>query len=138
MKKQTPANLKCTYHTAGLILIALGAALVLTSCAGIYKFLGLDPDQIQDQTEKDQQAITTIIDTGREQLWQITTAAVTGIGTILSGLLATWLRTERKITTVLIEGIEAADNGKIKTTINGKAHNAGIEPKLNARVRALT
>lgn len=120
------------------IIIIIGFALLITSCTAIYKFIGLTEKQAEDQTAKDRQITIDVLETGREQIWQLATAAVTALGGITSGLLARWLGTERKITTTLISAIETSGADSLKETISSKATSAGIEPKLNARVRALT
>ena len=124
-------------HVATAI-IALGTILLITSCTHIYKFIGLTDQQTANQTAKDQAVTIHVIDTAREQLWQIITAAVTATGGLASGLLARWLGTEKKITAALITGIEAARPDHVKESVTAKATSAGVESKLNARVRALT
>lgn len=130
--------LNCSYYTAALILGIIIGLFLLIGCAAIYRTLGLTDQQVQDQTTQDQAAIQLAIEQARTHLWQIISAATAGAGTILSGLLARWLGTERKITTVMIKGIESAGNNDVKTAVHSKATSAGLEPKLNARVRALT
>lgn len=61
-----------------------------------------------------------------------------GAGAILSGLLARWLGTERKMTNTLITAIETNDSNTLKEIIKAKATKNGIQPKLEARVQALT
>lgn len=124
-------------HIASAI-IALGAILLIASCTGIYKFIGLTNEQPADQAAKDQTATITIIETGREQLWQIIAAAVTAAGGLASGLLARWLGTEKKITAAVITGIEDAHASDVKASVKRNATAAGIEPQLNKRVRSLT
>lgn len=133
-----PATLRCKHNTAGLILITLGSIFVLVGCTQVYKTLGLTEKQAQDQTEKDQEATGAIIDQARITTTEIVTTALAGLGAILSGILAKWLNTEKKITAALITGIESAANSTTKQKVKSTATSAGIEPKLHARVLALT
>lgn len=125
-------------NTAALILIILGSILLLAGCTQLYRTIGLTPNQVQQQTALDQAAIQLTIEQARTHFWQIVSATIGGAGTILSGLLARWLGTERKITAAMITGIEKAPQNAVKQSITAKAVAAGVEPKLNARVRALT
>ena len=138
MKNQKSATLKCTYHTAGLVFIILGTFFLLTGCAGLYKILGFTPEQTAAQVAQDQAAAKEIIEQVRWTSHEIVSTAIAGAGTILSGLLARWLGTERKITTALITAIEKADDSTVKTLANDKATSAGVEPQLHARVIKLT
>lgn len=137
-KKTTQTTLHCHHNTAGLIFIILGTFFLFTGCAQIYKFLGLTEDQIQTQVAQDQDATQQIIQQVRWTTHEIITTALSGAGTILSGLLARWLGTERKLTTALITGIESAQNPTVKESVKEKAISAGVEPILHKRVLALT
>lgn len=134
----TPAHLKCTHNTAGTIFIVLGALFVLTGCGQIYRTLGLTEEQTQEQLAQDQNATQQIIQQVRWTTHEIITTGLSGIGAILSGLLARWLGTERKITTALITGVEKAADTTAKEEIQKAATAAGIEPQLHSRVVALT
>lgn len=138
MKNHKTAILNCSYHTAGLTFIILGSFFLLTGCAGLYKILGLTPEQTATQVAQDQDATQQIIQQVRWTTHEIITTTLAGAGTILSGLLARWLGTERKITAALITGIEAAPGTGVKESVSAKATAAGVEPKLHARVVALT
>lgn len=132
------ATLNCKHNTAGLIFIAIGSIFILVGCTKLYDSLGLNPEQTAAQVAEDQEAIQKIIGQTRITTTEIITTALAGVGAILSGLLAKWLGTERKITTALITGIEAADPGAVKEEVQKKAIAAGVEPQLHAKVVALT
>lgn len=134
----TETPLRCKHNTAGLILIASGVLFLLIGCTGLYKTIGLTEEQAAAQTAKDQAATQQITNQIRLTTTELITTSIAGAGAILSGLLAKWLGTERKITTALITGIESAKNDTVKETIHAKATAAGIEPLLHARVKALT
>lgn len=133
-----PTVLNCTRTTAMIAFILIGSLFCLAGCAQLYKLIGLSDDQTADQVAADQTARQEIIQGIRLTTTELLTTAIAGIGAIASGFLAKWLGTERKITAVLIDTIETVDDGRIKTTANGKARNAGVESKLHARVKALT
>lgn len=138
MKNQPKAQLLCSYHTAGLIFIVLGSLFLLVGCTQFYRLIGLTDQQTADQVAKDQKDRQQIVENIRMTTTEIITTALAGLGAIASGFLAKWLGTERKITKVLIAGIEAKEGGTTKEVVKTKAIAAGIETKLNARVRALT
>lgn len=125
-------------NAAALLLIFLGSTLFLIGCAQLYKMIGLTEEQTAAQVAQDQAAIQQTIEQVRWTTHEIITTALAAAGTIASGLFARWLGTERKITTALIGAIEHADNTTTKEIITTKAISAGVESKLNARVRALT
>lgn len=137
-KNHTPTHLLCSYHTAGLIFVALGSLFLFVGCTQLYKMIGLTEKQVADQVAEDQKTIIRTITHVRTTTAEILTSAIAGIGAIASGFLAKWLGTERKITKVLITGVEKANDTTVKQSIKVKAVAAGIEPKLAARVRALT
>lgn len=137
-KKQKSAVLACSYQTAGIIFIVLGCLFVTVGCEKLYSTIGLSDEQIAEQTAQDQEAIENIIETGRTQIYDVVVTILAGTGGILSGLLAKWLKTERKITTAIIQGVETASSDNVKTSIQQKATAAGVENELHTRVSALT
>lgn len=138
MTTKKTAILHCTQTTATLVFILIGSLFLFTGCVQLYKILGLTEEQTQEQVAEDQKTIIRTITQVRTTAAEIITTAVAGLGAIASGFLAKWLHTERKITQVLITGVESAHETNVKETIKAKATAAGVEPKLAARVRALT
>lgn len=138
MTTKNPTILHCTQTTATLVFILIGSLFIFTGCVQVYKLLGLTEEQTQEQISEDQKTIIRTITQVRTTTAEIITTAIAGLGAIASGFLAKWLHTERKITGVLITAVESADSSNIKKTIKTKASAAGVEPKLAARVRALT
>lgn len=130
--------LHCTQTTATVVFIIIGSLFVFTGCAALYRALGLTEKQTANQVAKDQADRQNLIDQVRFTTTEIITTAVAGAGAILSGLLARWLGTERKITAALITGIETAEDATTKETVKAKATASGIEPALHARVLKLT
>ncbi|MBA7700925.1 hypothetical protein ES703_109651 [subsurface metagenome] len=121
-----------------ILFIFIGSLFCLAGCAQLYKLIGLTPEQTADQIGKDQKAIAKVLDTARLDITQLITTIIAGIGAIASGFLAKWLGTERKITKVLITGIENADTTEVKQAVKANALSAGVESQLHARVKALT
>ena len=130
--------LRCSQKTATILFILVGSLFCLAGCAQLYKLIGLSDEQTADQVQKDQADRQKIIEGIRLTTTEIITTAVAGLGAIATGFLAKWLGTERKITKVMITGIEKANNTNVKESIATAAGAAGIEPKLHARVKALT
>ena len=130
--------LKCSQKTTMTVFILIGSLFCLTGCAQLYKLIGLTEEQTEEQLAEDQKTIIRTITLTRNTAADIITTAVAGIGTIASGFLAKWLRTERKITKALITGVEKANDTNVKESIATAAGTAGIEPKLHDRVKALT
>ena len=130
--------LNCTQQTAAILFILIGSLFIFTGCVQVYKLLGLTEEQTEQLLAEDQKTIIRTITQVRTTAAEIITTTIAGLGAIVSGFLAKWLHTERKITKVLITGVESADSSNIKKTIKAKATAAGIEPKLAARVQALT
>lgn len=118
--------------------ILIGSLFTLAGCAQLYKFLGLTKQQTQNQIEKDQTDRQKIIEGIRLTTTELITTAIAGAGAILSGILAKWLGTERKITNTLITAVEKSATDTVKETIHNFAGTAGIEPQLHKRVKALT
>ena len=125
-------------NAAALLLIFLGSTLFLIGCAQLYKFFGLTPEQTAAQAAQDQDAIQKTIEQIRWTTHEIISTTIAAAGAIASGFLAKWLGTERKMTAVMIDAIESEPSHDLKKTITAKATSAGIEPQLNARVKALT
>lgn len=130
--------LRCSQTTAFFLFILIGLLFILAGCAQLYKFLGFTDQQTQDQLTKDQESEKQIIETFRLTTTELITTAIAGLGAIASGFLAKWLGTEKKLTKVLITGIEKAPNSNVKESIKTQALSAGIESQLHARVKALT
>ena len=130
--------LHCTQKTAAILFILIGSLFTFTGCIQLYKLLGLTEEQTQEQVAEDQKTIIRTITQVRTTAAEIITTAVAGLGAIASGFLAKFLHTERKITTILIKGIETGENPTVKEAVHSKAVAAGLEPKLAARVQALT
>ena len=133
-----PTLLNCSRTTATVTFILIGSLFCLVGCAQFYKAIGLSDEQIAAQVAADQTDRQEIIEGIRLTTTEILTTAVAGIGAIASGFLARTLGTEKKINKVLITAIEPDSNSSLKTRIKAKATAAGIEKKLNARVKALT
>ena len=152
--------LNCSRRSVLIILAAIASLFLLIGCASLFRSAGLTDQQAADQTAQLQKAIglatseaietiqyglseghdlkSTALTAGSALVWKLATIAASTIGTILTGYLAKLLNTERKLTNVLITGIEKSPNDTAKTTVHDKAVKAGIEPKLAARVQALT
>lgn len=152
--------LRCSHRTAALFLSTIIILFVLVGCAALLRSAGLSADQAADQEARLKAALADAVTdavadvqtglgeghdlealalkTASEFLWKIVAASASTAGVVLSGLLAKWLGTERKINKVLITSIESAKDLDVKATVKTKATAAGIEPKLAARVRALT
>lgn len=137
MQNQT-SILRCSQKTAAFLFIAIGILFILTGCTQIYELLGLTEEQIEEQVSEDQAVITKTITTVRNTTADIITTALAGLGAIASGILAKWLGTERKMTGVLIAGIEKSSLDNVKEIVHQKATDAGIQSKLAKRVAALT
>ena len=132
------AKLDCKYNTAGAVILAIGVIYLVVGCASVYDKLGFTEDEINELTAADRALVRQAIEGGREWIWQMATVATSGLGAILSGLLGTWLRKERKINTAIIAGVEAADKSPVKEAIKREALSAGVESSLHKRVLALT
>lgn len=137
-KKRSPQIIRCTYKTAATILMTFGILFTIIGCSQLYRTIGLNEEQTAAQVAQDQDATQQIIHQVRWTTHEIISTTVAGLGTILSGLLAQWLGTERKMTTVLIKGIESADQNTAKESVQQKAILAGVENQLSKRVAALT
>lgn len=133
-----PAILKCSQTTATFLFILIGSLFVLAGCAQLYRTIGMTDDQVNEQVAADQQVRGSIINTIRTTSTDMISTALAGLGAIVSGFLAKWLGTERKITRTLISGIEANDSKSTKETVRAMAVSAGIESKLHKRVVSLT
>ena len=133
-----PAILACTQTTATIVFILVGSLFIFIGCAHLYKTIGLTDEQAAEQVSQDQDATTQIIQQVRWTAHDIITTAIAAAGTILSGFLARWLDTERKMTTAMITGVEASTDSTVKELIQAKATAAGVETQLHARVVSLT
>ncbi len=130
--------LRCSQKTAMIAFILIGSLFCLAGCAQLYKLIGLTDEQTQDQLTKDQADRQQIIEGIRLTTTELITTAIAGVGAIASGFLAKWLGTERKITKVLITGVEKATSNAAKEQIQKQALAAGVESQLHKRVQALT
>ncbi|MCK5480830.1 MAG: hypothetical protein KAJ06_06775 [Gammaproteobacteria bacterium] len=133
-----PTLLKCSQTTATFSFILLGSILIFAGCAQLYRTIGMNEDQVSEQVAADQKVRGEIIDTVRVTTTEMITTALAGLGTIVSGFLARWLGTERKITKTLITGIESNDSKSTKEAVHSMAVAAGVEKKLHKRVAKLT
>lgn len=130
--------LRCTQATATFLFILLGSILLFAGCAQLYRTIGMTEDQVDEQVTADQQARGAIIDTVRSSATDMIATALAGLGAIVSGFLAKWLGTERKLTKALITGIEENESKTVKSSVRAMAVAAGIEKKLHKRVVSLT
>ncbi len=137
-KNSAKTFLHCSHSTAGTFFIGLGVLFAISGCAQLYRAVGLTDEQAQEQVAQDQDSRQQIIEQVRWTTHEILTTSLAAAGSILSGLLARWLGTERKITAAMITGIEATESPEVKKAINAKATAAGVEPALHRRVVALT
>ena len=133
-----PAILACTQTTATIVFILVGSLFIFIGCTQLYKTIGLTDEQAAYQVSQDQNATGQIIQQVRWTTHEIITTAIAGAGTLLSGFLARWLDTERKITTAMITAVEADAQTSVKEAIQAKATAAGVETQLHARVVSLT
>lgn len=136
LKHQT--ILPCSHRTAALVFTTIGILFVLTGCAQLYRSIGLDEQQVAAQVASDQTVITAVLDTARTSTTQIVTTALAGLGAILSGFMAKWLGTERKLTKALITGVEQGDQSAVKGAIQKQSRKLGVQKTLAKRVQALT
>ena len=153
--------LRCKHNVAGDILIAVAILFLLVGCASLYRSLGVSSEQAAQQAAHDQAAVgqaavsagkefveqiatgtplpVAAVASGSEFIWQLLTIIATSAGTILTGWLATRLKTEKRITAAMITGVEkAAEPTGVKASIQREATAAGVEPILHARVQELT
>lgn len=135
-RKTTTIN--CPHQVAGIILITLGILFLFIGCRQLYEWSGQTPEQAQQSTTHDTQAVIQTITEAAPLAWKLAAILATSIGTILTGLLAKWLSTEKKVTKALITGIEKAEDKTVKQTIKAEALAAGVESVLHSRVKQLT
>jgi len=128
----------CKHTITATALLILGILFTLIGCAQVYEKLGLSPEQTENQVQQDQAATQQILNQTRTTTTEIISTTLAGLGAIASTILARLLGTERKITTALITGIEESTDKTVKSTVQTKATNAGIENQLHKRVIALT
>ena len=121
-----------------ICLVVIGLLFCAIACEGVYKAIGFTEPEAAEQAEKDRQEAKVAIEQGRVLFWQLMSTYIGGVGTIESGLLGKWLKTERTITATIIRGVEKADEGKVKAAITKIATATGIEAKLNKRVDKVT
>ena len=152
--------LNCKTSTAKIVILAIAGLFLLIGCTSLLRSSSMTQTEAAQEKARLEHALvaaaaeavadihtglaeghdikTLALTTGSEFLWKMIAAGASTAGLILSGLMAKWLGTERKITKVLITAIENTDNNIIKETVHKKALDAGVEPKLAARVQALT
>lgn len=152
--------LRCSRRTATIIILIIFLLFLSIGCAALMRKTGIDQAEadrltataiatLEDAAAEAVDNIKTGLDEGHDLktiavktasifAWKIATLAASTIGAVLSGVLAKYLGTERKITKAIITGIETAKGQNTKAAIQTKAGLAGIEPQLHARVKALT
>lgn len=135
---KSKALLQCSQTTATIVFIVVGSLFILTGCARLYNLIGLTDEESAEQQQKDSDSRGEILDNVRTTTSEIVSYAIAGVGSILSGFLAKWLHTERKLTTTLITGIESANDLGAKKSVEAKATAAGLEPLLHSRIIKLT
>ncbi len=133
-----PTLLKCSRTTATILFILIGSLFVFAGCAQLYRSIGMTEDQVNEQVAADQQVRGSIVNTIRTTSTDMISTALAGLGAIVSGFLAKWLGTERKITKALITGIETNDSKSTKEAVRALSIVAGVEKKLHKRVASLT
>lgn len=133
-----PTLLKCSQTTATFLFILLGSLFVFAGCAQLYRSLGMTEDQVSEQVAADQEVRGAIVNTIRTTSTEMISTVLAGIGAVVSGFLAKWLGSERKMTKALITGIEDSSSKTTKETVHAKATDLGIENKLHRRVASLT
>lgn len=111
---------------------------VAIGCMGTYKTIGLTEEQAAEEVAKDQAEIVTTIGEGREVFWQTVSAAIAGVGVVVSTLLGKWLATERKMTAAMIAGVEKVNDGNAKKAIAVESSQRGVGVPLADRVRKQT
>ncbi|MBA7709906.1 hypothetical protein ES703_118832 [subsurface metagenome] len=94
--------LHCTQTTATIIFLLIGSLFIFIGCEKLYKTIGLTEEQTAAQVAQDQDATQQIVQQVRWTTHEIITTALAGAGTILSGLLAKWLGTERKMIVAVV------------------------------------
>lgn len=152
--------LRCSHRTAALILCAIIALFLLLGCAAMLRKTGIDQaeaDRLAAIAEQNLAAaaaeavhnIKTGIDRGHDIksiavkttspfAWKLATIGASTIGAVLSGLLAKWLGTEKKMLAATITGIEHNPTGNVKESVEARATARGVEKQLHRRVQALT
>ncbi len=133
-----PTILKCSRSTATILFILIGSLFVFAGCAQLYRSIGMTEDQVNEQVAADQQVRGEIVNTIRTTSTDMISTVLAGLGAIVSGFLAKWLGTERKMTKAMITGIEDASSKTTKEAVHSKALTAGIEKNLHKRVASLT
>lgn len=152
--------LRCGRATAITILVISSLLFLLVGCPAFFRSAGLSDEQAALQTAELKSALegaataaiadiqtglaeghdlkTIAVKASSTFIWKIIAAAGAGLCIVLNGLLAKWLGTEKKINKAIITGIESANDSTVKESVHAKAIAAGVESKLNARVKALT
>lgn len=152
--------LHCSRRTALLIIGTTFLLFVLIGCAAMLRKTQIPQDEadrlaaiakqnlaaaateavadIQEGLAQGQDLKSIAVKTGSAFTWKLATIGASTIGAVLSGLLAKWLGTERKITTALITGIEKSGLNGTKQNVQAKAKAAGVQNQLDHRVQALT
>ncbi len=152
--------LHCSPRTAALVLAAIFLLFLTIGCAAALRKTGLDQaeadriaaaaherlshaaaqavENIKEGLDQGHDLKTIAVKTSSAFAWQLATIGASTIGAVLSGLLAKWLGTERKISAALITGIEKNPSNSVKDSVNEASIRAGIQPQLHRRVQALT
>jgi len=119
-------------------LVAMFVCFAVIGCGGLYKAIGLPPEIVEAEVEKDAVVIQAAVEQARDTFWPIVSASIGAAGTLLTGLLAKLLSTERKITGAMIAGVEKSNDGNAKKAITVESLKRGVGVQLNKRVRKLT
>lgn len=119
-----------------LAVFCLGL-FVLAGCAAMLEKLGMSPQEAAESAEKMGAAA---VETARRvggPAGELIALAVATAGAVLSGILAKLLLGERKISRVIIQGVEAADVEAVKVAVAAAANDAGISGAVDRRVQAV-
>jgi hypothetical protein len=127
------------HKTAATALAAACLSLfVVAGCAGMFRAIGMsEQEAVAAEAEVKQQLVAAAGQAGGP-VAELVAIGVATAGAIVSGILTRLLIRERKVTAVMIEGVEAAGDGKTKRAISDAANHAGVAPTVHNRVQALT
>lgn len=153
-------HLKCSRRKAYFVIVLIALLFILIGCGALLRKTGVPPEEaakisaefkeelsdsvteavaeIATAVAEGQDLKTAAIRTTTSMIWKIATAGASVLGVALSSLLGKWLKTERKITTAMIKGVELNSSNTTKEVIKQTALKAGIEKQLHRRVVSLT
>ena len=120
------------------LLILGGFAYLLVGCADVYRSLGMTDEEAVEQQGKDTVEIIKAIESGREVFWQAATAIVTGLGAVISAVLAKWLGTEKKVSGAAISAVVRDGNGDVLKLLRAEAAAQGVGKTMANRIDAAT